>query len=103
MAMVARGEIGLLIIQVGLNQTPFLSEEAFVTGVWAIILNTIIGPMSVGILLRRQGSMVYNDKVWGVQLKEEVELGMAETACEEKGWKGWVTGWCSREDAKREV
>ena len=44
MAMVARGEIGLLIIQIGLNETTFLSQEAFITAAWAIVLNTVIGP-----------------------------------------------------------
>ena len=86
MAMVARGEIGLLIIQVGLNQTPFLSEPAFVTAAWAIILNTIIGPMSVGLLLRRQRLVIYNDETWGVQGKE-MELG---SVGEKKGWRGWA-------------
>ncbi|KAJ4285942.1 hypothetical protein N0V88_008203 [Collariella sp. IMI 366227] len=50
-AMVARGEIGLLIIQIGLNETSFLSQKAFVIGVWAILLNTIVGPVLVGVLL----------------------------------------------------
>lgn len=86
MAMVARGEIGLLIIQVGLNQTPFLSEPAFVTAAWAIILNTIIGPMSVGLLLGRQRLVIYSDETWGIQEKE-VELGSVD---EKKGWRGWA-------------
>lgn len=83
--MVARGEIGLLIIQVGLNETPFLSEEAFITAAWAIILNTIIGPMSVGLLLGRERAVLYHDEVWGVQGKGEVggEGG-------KRGWRRWV-------------
>ncbi|KAK3991103.1 sodium-hydrogen antiporter [Cladorrhinum sp. PSN332] len=68
-AMVARGEIGLLIIQIGLNETPFLTKKAFVIGVWAIILNTIIGPVSVGFLLKRIGPQILDDKRWGVQVK----------------------------------
>ncbi|KAJ5139236.1 uncharacterized protein N7515_004084 [Penicillium bovifimosum] len=51
-AMVARGEIGLLIIEIGHNETPYVSDEGFYTGVWAILLNTIIGPVSVGLLVR---------------------------------------------------
>lgn len=66
-AMVARGEIGLLIIQIGLNETPFLSQEAFVVGVWAIVLNTIIGPVVVGLLLKRTGTNIARNTRWGVQ------------------------------------
>jgi Kef-type K+ transport system membrane component KefB len=69
-AMVARGEIGLLIIQIGLNETPFLSQKAFVIGVWAIVLNTIIGPVLVGLLLKRVGADVAGDPRWGVQAKQ---------------------------------
>lgn len=47
-AMVARGEIGLLIIEIGHNETPYVTEEGFITGVWAILLNTIIGPSPLG-------------------------------------------------------
>lgn len=66
-AMVARGEIGLLIIQIGLNETPYLSRKAFVIAVWAIVLNTVIGPASVGTLLNRFGSAVAEDTRWGIQ------------------------------------
>ena len=85
MAMVARGEIGLLIIQVGLNETPLLSEKAFVTAAWAIILNTIIGPVGVGLLLKRQGHVIYDDESWGVQEKE-VELAIGDKS----GWRKWA-------------
>ncbi|KAK3312342.1 Cation/H+ exchanger [Apodospora peruviana] len=64
-AMVARGEIGLLIIQIGLNEIPFLSRKAFAIGVWAIVLNTIIGPVSVGFLLKRIGKKIADDPRWG--------------------------------------
>ncbi|KAK3290529.1 Sodium/hydrogen exchanger family-domain-containing protein [Chaetomium fimeti] len=67
--MVARGEIGLLIIQIGLNETPFLTQKAFIIGVWAIVLNTIIGPVFVGILLKRAGTSIAEDARWGVQAK----------------------------------
>ncbi len=69
-AMVARGEIGLLIIQIGLNETPFLTQKAFVIGVWAIVLNTIIGPVLVGLLLKRVGADIASDPRWGVQAKQ---------------------------------
>ncbi|KAK4205004.1 putative Na(+)/H(+) antiporter [Triangularia verruculosa] len=70
-AMVARGEIGLLIIQIGLNETPFLSRKAFVIGVWAIVLNTIIGPVSVGVLLKKAGNKIATDRTWGIQSKPQ--------------------------------
>ncbi|KAH7625487.1 Cation/H+ exchanger [Sordaria sp. MPI-SDFR-AT-0083] len=66
-AMAARGEIGLLIIQIGLNETPYLSRKAFVIAVWAIVLNTVIGPASVGTLLNRFGSAVAEDRRWGIR------------------------------------
>ncbi|PVH74311.1 hypothetical protein DL98DRAFT_658886 [Cadophora sp. DSE1049] len=73
MAMVARGEIGLLIIQIGLNQTPFMSETAFITAAWPIVLNTIIGPVGVGILLGKLGKQICDDPRWGTQSIETEE------------------------------
>jgi hypothetical protein len=52
-----------------LNETPFLTQEAFVVGVWAIVLNTIIGPVLVGLLLKRVGPDIAADPRWGVQAK----------------------------------
>lgn len=72
--MVARGEIGLLIIQLGLNDTSFLSEEAFLVSIWAIVLNTILGPLFVGLLLNRAENTIANDPRWGIQ-KQEAEDG----------------------------
>jgi hypothetical protein len=69
-AMVARGEIGLLIIQMGRKETPFLSERAFITSTWAIILNTIVGPAAVGWLLKRKVRAISDNKNWGLQLPE---------------------------------
>lgn len=65
-AMVARGEIGLLIIEIGYNSTPYVSEEGFITGVWAILLNTIIGPATVGVLVKFYGKRIGEGK-WGLQ------------------------------------
>ncbi|KAL2129758.1 hypothetical protein VTI74DRAFT_7328 [Chaetomium olivicolor] len=73
-AMVARGETGLLIIQIGLNETTFLSQKAFVIGVWAIVLNTMIGPVLVGILLKQVGSKIAKDARWGVQAKHSCDI-----------------------------
>ncbi|KAK0641906.1 Cation/H+ exchanger [Cercophora newfieldiana] len=74
-AMVARGEIGLLIIQIGLNETPYLTEKAFIIGIWAIVLNTIIGPISIGIFLRKFGARIANDPRWGTQGKNQTPDG----------------------------
>ena len=65
-AMVARGEIGLLIIEIGYNSTSYVTEEGFITGVWAILLNTIIGPIVVGILVKFYGSKI-GEGEWGLQ------------------------------------
>ncbi|PYH75408.1 Sodium/hydrogen exchanger [Aspergillus uvarum CBS 121591] len=65
-AMVARGEIGLLIIEIGYNETSYVSEEAFITGVWAILLNTIIGPATVGLLIKYCGRRI-GEGEWGLQ------------------------------------
>ncbi|CAI7599817.1 unnamed protein product [Penicillium glandicola] len=65
-AMVARGEIGLLIIEIGYNETPYVSDEGFITGVWAILLNTIIGPVTVGLLVRFHRQKIEEGE-WGVQ------------------------------------
>lgn len=73
-AMVARGEIGLLIIQIGLNETPFLTRKGFAIGVWAIVLNTIIGPVVVGMLLKRVGAEIAEDAQWGVQRNGDSDL-----------------------------
>ncbi|WWC60715.1 uncharacterized protein I303_103291 [Kwoniella dejecticola CBS 10117] len=55
-AMVARGEIGLLISQIAYNtHTPLLKEDEFLIVNWGIILCTIIGPLSVGWTIRRWG------------------------------------------------
>lgn len=64
--MVARGEIGLLIVEIGYNSTPYVSDAGFYTAVWAILLNTIIGPMIVGLLVKFRGKAIGNGH-WGIQ------------------------------------
>lgn len=64
--MVARGEIGLLIVEIGYNSTPYVSDAGFYTAVWAILLNTIIGPMVVGLLIKFRGKAI-GDGAWGIQ------------------------------------
>lgn len=72
-AMVARGEIGLLIIEIGYNNTSYVSEDGFITGVWAILLNTIIGPVTVGILVKVYGHII-GEGEWGVQKSSGPEV-----------------------------
>lgn len=73
-AMVARGEIGLLIIEIGYNATPYVSEEGFISAVWAILLNTIIGPVTVGYLAKFWGTRI-GEGEWGVQKEKGGEGG----------------------------
>ncbi|KAH7111308.1 hypothetical protein B0J11DRAFT_512173 [Dendryphion nanum] len=65
MAMVARGEIGLLIVEVGYNKTSYVSSEGFITAIWAIVLNTIIGSIFVGALIKYQGDAIGKGP-WGL-------------------------------------
>lgn len=58
LAMCARGEIGLLIAQIGYTESALLTEEGFLVAIWAILLNTLVGPITVGVLVKRFGSMV---------------------------------------------
>lgn len=61
LAMVARGEIGFLISSTAQSQGLFASTNAdgtpsdriFLVVTWAIMLCTIIGPLGVGLLVRR--------------------------------------------------
>ncbi|KAF2202910.1 Sodium/hydrogen exchanger [Delitschia confertaspora ATCC 74209] len=65
MAMVARGEIGLLIVEIGYNNTSYVSADGFVTAIWAILLNTIIGPIGVGLLVKFKGDKIGKGP-WGL-------------------------------------
>ena len=69
LAMIARGEIGLLIIQIGRNETKYLSEDAFIIAIWAILLNTIVGPPAVGFLLKSR-AMTIAEGPWGIVEKQ---------------------------------
>lgn len=93
-AMIARGEIGLLIIQIGLNETPYLSEQAFLIATWATILSTIIGPVVVGLLLKRHGRTISNDVTWGVQKIDDLE-GWSTDDEDERGGR-----WASRRHSR---
>ncbi|KAM4066357.1 sodium/hydrogen exchanger family protein [Hirsutella rhossiliensis] len=89
MAMVARGEIGLLIIQIGLNETDFMSKDAFVTAAWAIVLNTILGPVCVGFLLKYHGQTITTDPRWGIQ-EHRVAAGQPDTETDESPKRRWL-------------
>ncbi len=52
-ALMSRGEIGFLVINIA-SQGGLLDEQAFNVATWAIVLNTLAGPMSIGILMRTQ-------------------------------------------------
>lgn len=59
LAMIARGEIGFLISSLAESKSIFSSsgsqanDEIFLIVTWAIVLCTIIGPVGVGLLVRR--------------------------------------------------
>ncbi|KAI0772547.1 hypothetical protein BD413DRAFT_603990 [Trametes elegans] len=72
LAMVARGEIGLLIAQLahgastgadGEGTAGLLGEEPFLLCIWAILLCTLVGPVSLGYVVRRWGARV-NTGIW---------------------------------------
>jgi Kef-type K+ transport system membrane component KefB len=65
MAMVARGEIGLLIVEIGYNNTSYVSSDGFITAIWAILLNTIIGPVFVGVLIKMKADEIGKGP-WGL-------------------------------------
>lgn len=86
LAMVPRGEIGFLISSVASSNGVFAPEESsssssstaqsdvFLIATWAIVLCTVVGPLSVGLLVRRvkrlsagqDGSSRNPLGVWGV-------------------------------------
>ncbi|SMR47173.1 unnamed protein product [Zymoseptoria tritici ST99CH_3D1] len=72
MAMVARGEIGLLIVEIGYNNTDYVSNDGFVTAVWAILLNTILGPIAVGLMVKYKAKDIATG-VWGLVPKQGEE------------------------------
>ncbi|ORY86165.1 Cation/H+ exchanger [Protomyces lactucae-debilis] len=62
--MVARGEIGLLIIQLGIVTSGKVSKEVFIVAIWAILLNTIVGPIAVRLVARYKGDAIMGGH-WG--------------------------------------
>ncbi|KAL8284212.1 hypothetical protein RQP46_004961 [Phenoliferia psychrophenolica] len=67
LALVARGEIGVLVLQVARNSPgDLLGEEAYLVALWAVALCTIVGPIAFSALVRRYGEGIVNGR-WGVQ------------------------------------
>jgi hypothetical protein len=62
LSMVSRGEIGFLIANIGFS-TNILSSKAFIVTIWAILLNTILGPIAVGLMVKLLGSKL-TDGLW---------------------------------------
>jgi len=62
LSMVSRGEIGFLIANIGVS-TSILSTNAFIVTIWAILLNTILGPIAVGLTVKLLGSKL-SDGLW---------------------------------------
>lgn len=55
LALVARGEIGLLISQLAYSEAGLLGNDAFLVTTWAIVICTVVGPVGVGLLVSRLG------------------------------------------------
>ncbi|KAK4056447.1 hypothetical protein OIO90_002590 [Microbotryomycetes sp. JL221] len=65
-AMVARGEIGVLILQVAHNssgQERILGDEAYLVGLWAVTLCTIVGPVVFAVIVKRFGLSIVDGEI----------------------------------------
>lgn len=62
LGMVSRGEIGFLIANIAFS-TNILTQKAFIVTIWAILLNTILGPIAVGLMVKFLGPKL-NDGLW---------------------------------------
>ncbi|CCO30004.1 hypothetical protein BN14_04028 [Rhizoctonia solani AG-1 IB] len=65
-ALVTRGEIGLLILNIA-QAEGLVSEEAFGVGIWAVVLSTLLGPIGVGRLLQTRMAGWIVGGPWGVR------------------------------------
>jgi hypothetical protein len=64
-ALVARGEIGVLIATVATSPpSEVLGNDAYINAIWAILMCTIIGPLAVGWIVRREGERIVDGR-WG--------------------------------------
>lgn len=70
-ALIARGEIGLIILQITFNNnnnnstsSSSLGKEGYLIGIWAVLLCTLWGPIGFSFLINRFGKEVLIGK-WG--------------------------------------
>ena len=53
-AMVSRGEIGLLVAQIAHDpESSLLEDDTYIIAIWAILLCTLIGPIGTGVVVKR--------------------------------------------------
>jgi hypothetical protein len=51
--MTTRGEIGFLIAAVAQSTGVLMPEEVYLVVVWAIVLCTLLGPIGIGVTVRK--------------------------------------------------
>ncbi|KAL5634046.1 hypothetical protein ACGC1H_006022 [Rhizoctonia solani] len=66
LALVTRGEIGLLILNIA-QAEGLVNEEAFGVGIWAVVLSTLLGPIGVGRLLQTRVAGYVVGGSWGIR------------------------------------
>lgn len=54
----------ILVLQVAFSESSVLSEEAYLVGVWAVALCTIVGPLAFTQVVKRGGKGIVIGK-WG--------------------------------------
>ena len=88
MAMVSRGEIGFLISAVAESSGIYSSgsesggsSELFLVVTWAILLCTILGPLSVGVLVKRVRRLQERERRAGTGREDPLGIwGVVQTA-----------------------
>ncbi|GAA5882769.1 hypothetical protein JCM1840_002356 [Sporobolomyces johnsonii] len=76
LALIARGEIGILVLQVAYNSSsgsssPVLSTEPYLVAIWAVAVCTIVGPVAFSALVRGRWGRGIARGPWGVVGKGE--------------------------------
>jgi len=51
--MTTRGEIGFLIAAIAQSTGILMPEEVYLVAVWAIVLCTLVGPIGMGLIVRK--------------------------------------------------
>jgi Kef-type K+ transport system membrane component KefB len=72
--MVARGEIGLLIVQLGYDsgRGP-IPYDLYIVAIWALVLNTIAGPILVAVTLSRWRNPILKGQ-WGISHNQRDDI-----------------------------